>query len=72
VPLLVFMKGNDFFISELHLNSIKFKTFISNNEVRQLSLSFTKNENGDFTSAEYAKIINNVETIYCQGVLEKI
>lgn len=71
-PFMTKRKGNDFFVANLYENSITFKSFTSNNEYRQLSLTFRVSENPLLITGTYSKFIGEVEHLYANGILEKI
>lgn len=71
-PLMIKRKGNDFFVASLHQNSITFKSYTSNDECRQLSLTFSISENRLSMTSTYSKFIGKVENIYATGILENI
>lgn len=71
-PFMIKRKGNDFFVASLHQNSITFKSYTSNDERRQLSLTFSISENRLSMTSKYSQFVGEVEHIYANGSLEKI
>lgn len=71
-PFMTIKKEYGLFIANLQYNSVTFKSFTSNSECRQVSLTFIASENRQLITGTYSQFSSEVEHLYANGSLEKI